>query len=142
MKIYFGFAVAGDRSGLEAARTIVRVLKELGHEVLTRHLIDDNAWEADRCISAQEVYHRDMAWLEESQMFIAEVSGSSFGLGFEAAYTLGSTQKRVVLLYRRDLEHRVSLLIRGNFHSNCTLAPYSDAIEAEALIREVLKSSN
>ena len=104
MTIYFGFTVAGDRSGLEVARTIVRVLKELGHEVLTRHLIDDNASEADRRISAQEVYHRDMAWLEESQMFIAEASGSSFGLGFEAGYTLGSTEKRVALLFRRDLE--------------------------------------
>jgi hypothetical protein len=70
-----------------------------------------------------------MAWLEESQMCIAEVSGSSFGLGFEAGYTLGSTEKRVVLLYRRDLEHRVSLLIRGNSHSNCTFAPYSDAVD-------------
>ena len=45
-----------------------------------------------------------MAWLEESQMFIAEASGSSFGLGFEAGYTLGSTEKRVALLFRRDLE--------------------------------------
>jgi len=66
--------------------------------------------------------------------------GSSFGLGFEAGFTLGSTEKRVVLLFQRDLERRVSLLIRENSHSNCTLAPYNDAIEAEALIREVLKT--
>jgi hypothetical protein len=69
MKIYFCFTFAGDRSGLEAASTIVRVLEELGHEMLKRCLIDDNAWEADRRSSAQEVYRRDMAWLEESQMF-------------------------------------------------------------------------
>lgn len=113
MKIYFGFTVAEERAGLEAAQRIAHLLEKLGHEVLTRHLVDDDAWKADRRISARDVYQRDMAWLQQCDIFIAEVSGSSFGLGFEAGYILGSTQKRVVLLYRRDLEGKLSLLIRG-----------------------------
>jgi hypothetical protein len=60
MKIYFGFTVAGDRSGIEAARKIVVLLERLGHEVLTRHLVKDDAWEADRRISAEDVYR---VWL-------------------------------------------------------------------------------
>jgi hypothetical protein len=139
MKIYFGFTVAGDRSGLEAARTIVRVLEELGHEVLTRHLIDDNAWEADRRVSAQEVYHGDIGLAGRKP----DVHCGSVGVVLRLRL-LGRLHARVdrkeSCLYRRDLEHRVSLVIRGNSHSNCTLAPYSDAIEAEALIREVLKT--
>ena len=47
MKIYFGFTVAGDRSSRVAARKIVALLEEMGHEVLTRHLVRDDAWEAD-----------------------------------------------------------------------------------------------
>jgi nucleoside 2-deoxyribosyltransferase len=139
MKIYFGFTVAGDRSGIEAARKIVMLLERLGHEVLTRHLVEDDAWEADRLISAQEVYRRDMAWLELCDLFIAEVSGSSFGLGFETGYLLGATNKKVVLLYRRDLEHRLSLLIKGNSHTNCTLKPYATIEEAESSITECLR---
>jgi hypothetical protein len=100
MKIYFRFTVAGNRSGLEAARKIVVVLERLGHEVLTRHLVEDDAWEADRRISAEDVYRRDMAWLEQCDLFIAEVSGSPFGLGFESGYLLGASNKRVILLYR------------------------------------------
>ncbi len=134
MKIYFGFTVAGDRSGLDTARRVVRLLEELGHEVLTRHLVDDNAWEADRRISAQDVYRRDMAWLEQCELFIAEVSGSSFGLGFETGYLLGATNKRVILLYRRELEGKVSLLISGNSHANCTLMPYATVEEVENFI--------
>jgi hypothetical protein len=134
MKIYFGFTVAGDRSTIETARGVVRLLEDLGHEVLTRHLVSDNAWEADRMISAQDVYQRDMAWLELCDIFIAEVSGSSFGLGFEAGYLLGATNKKVILLYRRDVEKKVSLLISGNTHSNCTLAPYATIAEAEELV--------
>ena len=69
MKIYFGFTVAGERSGLEAARRIVHLLEKLGHEVLTRHLVEDDAWEADRRISPRDVYQRDMAWLQAVRYF-------------------------------------------------------------------------
>jgi hypothetical protein len=129
MKIYFGFTVAGDRSSIDAARKVVHQLEEMGHEVLTRHLVSDNAWEADRSVSPQDVYRRDMAWLGQCEVFIAEVSGSSFGLGFETGYVLGATSKKVVLLYRRDVEQRVSLLITGNTHPNCTLMPYANVEE-------------
>ena len=139
MKIYFGFTVAGDRSAIDTARKVVRLLEDLGHEVLTRHLVDDNAWEADRRISAQDVYRRDMAWLEQCELFIAEVSGSSFGLGFETGYLLGATNKRVILLYRRELEQKVSLLISGNSHVNCTLMPYATMEEAEKFITGALR---
>ena len=97
MKIYFGFTVAGDRSTVETARKVVELLESMGHEVLTRHLLSDNAWEADRSISAQDVFRRDMSWLKQCDLFVAEVSGSSFGLGFETGYLLGSTNKTVIL---------------------------------------------
>ena len=42
MKIYFGFTVAGDRSSIDTARKVVQLLEESGHEVLTRHLVDEN----------------------------------------------------------------------------------------------------
>ena len=61
-----------------------------------------------------------MAWLQQCDVFIAEVSGSFFGLGFEAGWILGSTQERAVLLYRQDLGEKLSLLISGNSHINCT----------------------
>ncbi len=138
MKIYFGFTVAGDRSTIEIAMRIVQLLEELGHEVLTRHLVSDNAREADRMVGPQEVYRRDMAWLNECDLFIAEVSGSSFGLGFETGYLLGATTKKVILLYRVDLAKKVSLLITGNTHGNCTLVPYGGAEDVESFIRNNL----
>lgn len=73
MKIYFGFTVAGDRSSIDVARKIVAMLQEKGHEVLTEHLIHDNAWSQDRLIPAQQVYQRDMKWLEQWDLFLAEV---------------------------------------------------------------------
>src|SRR6266849_8298218 len=138
MKIYFGFTVAGDRSSVAVASKIVEILEQLGHEVLTGHLVRDDAWEADRRITAQEVFRRDMRWLEECDLFMAEVSGSSFGLGFETGYLLGATTKRVILFYQRDVEKRLSLMITGITHPNCTLAPYSNIDEMGLLIRNNL----
>jgi hypothetical protein len=33
--------------------------------VLTRHLASENAGDADRLISPQQVYRRDMTWLDQ-----------------------------------------------------------------------------
>jgi hypothetical protein len=135
MKIYFGFTVAGDRSSLETARSMVRCLEDLGHEVLTRHLVGDDARAADRLLGSQAVYQRDMAWLEQCDLFIADASGSSFGVGFEAGYLLGTTQKRVILLYNINLRDKISFFITGNTHPNCLLVPYSGLAEVEAFMK-------
>ena len=134
MKIYFGFTVAGDRSSITTAKAIVALLEAMGHVVLTKHLVEDDAWENDRLITAQQVYQRDLRWLTECDCLMAEVSGSSFGLGFETGYLLGATDKDAVLFYRRDVEKRISLLITGNAHPRCTLVPYSDVKEIEEFI--------
>lgn len=40
-------------------------LEEMGHEVLTWHLASENTEEAERLISPQQVYRRDMTWLDQ-----------------------------------------------------------------------------
>jgi 2'-deoxynucleoside 5'-phosphate N-hydrolase len=135
MKIYFGFTVAGDRSTVETARSMVQWLEDLGHEVLTRHLVNDDARAADRLLGPQAVYRRDMAWIEDCDLFIGEVSGSSFGIGFEAGYLLGATHKKVILLYDMNVKDKISFLITGNTHPNCTLVPYASLAEVEAFIK-------
>ncbi len=43
MKIYLGFTVAGNRSSIEAAKKLLKVLQSLGHEVLTSHVVSEDA---------------------------------------------------------------------------------------------------
>ena len=120
---------------MEAARKIVSILESMGHEVLTSHLLREDAWEADRRIPPEEVFARDMRWLAQCDILIAEVSGSSFGLGFKTGYLLGATPKKTILFYERAVERKISLLIVGNTHPNCILAPYSRLDELEELVR-------
>src|SRR5579872_3640737 len=138
MKIYFGFTVAGDRGSVETARRIVEWLEARGHEVLTRHLVRDDAREMDRRLTARAVYERDMTWLASCDIFIAEVSGSSFGMGYEAGLVLGGSEKRVVLLHREDAAGRISLLITGNGHPRCTVAAYASFEEVEPVLEAAL----
>jgi nucleoside 2-deoxyribosyltransferase len=138
MKIYFGFTVAGDRSTVDTARQIVQWLEDRGHQVLTRHLVRDDARALDRALTARDVYQRDMNWLAESDIFIAEVSGSSFGLGYEAGLVLGGSQKPAVLFHRHDAAARISLLITGNMHPRCTVVAYTSFHEIEPVLAAAL----
>jgi nucleoside 2-deoxyribosyltransferase len=114
MKVYLGFTVAGSRSSVQAAKKILGVLQSMGHQVLTSHLVREDAWDADRMVPPQEIFARDMKWLAQCDIFVAEVSGSSFGLGFETGYLLGATQKKTILFFERGAGERTSLLITGN----------------------------
>jgi nucleoside 2-deoxyribosyltransferase len=100
--------------------------------------VEEGAAQADRSLPPAAVFERDMAWLEECDIFIAEVSGSSFGIGYEAAYALTALDKPAVLFFRQELAGRISLLITGNTHPRCRLAPYRAVEDAlDALKREL-----
>jgi nucleoside 2-deoxyribosyltransferase len=116
MRVYLGCTVRGDRTTIDAARHIARRLEEAGHEILTTHLLADDVEGAERRLSSREVYARDVAWLESSDVLVAEASGSSYGVGFEVGYLLGRaphTGQRAVVFYRRDRSDTVSRLISG-----------------------------
>jgi len=42
----------------------------MGQVVLTRHLMQNGAWEADRLSTPQQVYQRDMRDVEEIKAFV------------------------------------------------------------------------
>jgi 2'-deoxynucleoside 5'-phosphate N-hydrolase len=109
----------------------------MGHVVLTSHLLDDNVDAAESALSERDVFERDMRWLSDADLLVAEASGSSYGVGFEVGYVLGRsnlTDQRVLLLYDRERRPRVSRLISGNVHPSCTTYAYESA---EDLLRFV-----
>jgi len=134
MRIYLACTVRGDRRGVRAGRVICERLQEHGHEVLTTHLLADDVEDAESRLSEEQVYRRDIEWLSRCDVLVAEASGSSYGVGFEAGYVLGraaSTGQRVVLLYDAAHRHAISRLIVGNCDAACTTFAYA-SIEALA----------
>src|SRR4029077_8373790 len=135
VRVYLACTVRGDRGAVAGLRSLVTALESAGHEILTKHLLDEHVETAESALTERQVYERDIEWLEACDVLIADASGSSFGGGFEVGYVLGRADRtgpRVVLLYREDRKDRISRLIVGNAHARCETIAYRDA---EDLIR-------
>lgn len=136
MKIFFAFPITGDRSSLENAKGIVEIIESLGHEVTTKIFFDkENMMNEEMHLSEQEKFDLDMKWLLESDMLIGEITRPSYGMGFEVGYVLGSTNKKVMLLYHRDGHGKITAMSNGNTHPNCTVFQYNTLDE----VREFLQ---
>jgi nucleoside 2-deoxyribosyltransferase len=137
VRIYLACTVRGDRGAIAAARAIAAALTSRGHQVVTGHLLDEDVNERESALSERAVFERDLAWLEESDVLVAEASGSSFGVGFEVGYVLGrsaATSQRVVLVYDRSRTATVSRLIVGATHARCAALGYDSPADAVAFV--------
>jgi len=136
MKVYFSCSLTGGRNDEAIYGALVDHLQSAGHEVLTAHLARPEVMRAERVVDPGEVYHRDIAWIEECRVLVAEVSTPSHGVGYEIAYALGRG-KPVLCLYRRDA--RISKMITGNDSPTLRLATYTTREEAVALVDDYLR---
>ena len=140
MNVYLACTVRGDRSALEATRAVAATISELGHTVLTAHLLRDDADRAEAALTERQVFERDLEWLARADVLVAEASGSSFGVGFELGYFLAKADdaRRALLLYDGARRDQVSRLIVGNAHPRCTTYAYKNAGELRQLMTDFL----
>jgi len=135
MKVYFSCSLTGGRNDEAVYGALVDHLQAIGHEVLTAHLARPEVMSAERVVDPGEVYHRDIAWIEECQALVAEVSTPSHGVGYEIAYAL-ERGKPVLCCYRRDA--RVSKMITGNDSPTLRVVAYASPDEALSLVDRFL----
>jgi nucleoside 2-deoxyribosyltransferase len=83
------------------------------------------------------VYARDVAWIKDCDLLLAEVSTPSHGVGYEIAFAL-SFGKRVLCLHRQGI--KVSKMILGNPHPQLTIRSYESAEQAVHLLNTYLAS--
>jgi nucleoside 2-deoxyribosyltransferase len=135
MKVYFSCSLTGGRNDEVIYGTLVDHLQAAGHEVLTAHLARPEVMRAERVVDPGEVYHRDISWIEQCQVLVAEVSTPSHGVGYEIAYAL-ERGKPVLCCFRRDV--RVSKMITGNDSPTLRVGTYTSPEEALALVDRFL----
>jgi nucleoside 2-deoxyribosyltransferase len=139
MRIYLAVTVRGNRETLAAARALAGRLERHGHEILTRHLLDDDVDSQEASLDERAVFDRDLGWLNACDALVAEASGSSFGVGFEVGYVLAraaQTGQRVYLLYDEAYRSRISRMIPGAAHPACTALGYRTAEDLTAFVDE------
>ncbi len=112
MKIYFCGSVRGGRQLAGVYAEMIGVLQNFGN-VLSEHLGDDRAIESgDRKLTDREIHDRDMGWISESDVLVAEVTVPSLGVGYEVGRAV-EMKKPVLCLFNPALGGHLSAMIAG-----------------------------
>ena len=112
--IYFSGAISGGRTDVPLYRKIVDALEKDGYRVLAGSVADeeitDHGDDFDPCL----VFTRDIGWLEQANVLVAEVSTPSTGVGYEIATARYRYHMPVICLYRPAYTKRCSAMVSGD----------------------------
>ncbi|MEX0787216.1 MAG: nucleoside 2-deoxyribosyltransferase [Anaerolineales bacterium] len=136
MNVYFSCSLTGGRLDQVIYGQIVDHLVALGHTVPTAHLASPDIMNLERTEDPHEIYERDMAWIRECDVLIAEVSTPSHGVGYEVAFAL-SLKKPVLCCYRDGAA--VSKMITGNDSPGMVVRAYRSESDALTVVDEFLE---
>ena len=136
MNVYFSCSITGGRAEEKTYQAIVKSMLLAGHIVPTAHLSETNVIEVEKVVDPHEIFARDMKWLEECDMVVAEVTSPSHGVGYEIAYAL--TLNKPVLCVSKAGK-KVSMIISGNDHKKLAKQTYQNDEEAVAIVNAFLE---
>lgn len=112
IKVYFCGSIRGGRQLALTYANIIKMLKGHGN-VLSEHLGDDKAIQAkDRILTDRAIHNRDMKWIVESDLLVAEVTIPSLGVGYEIGRAV-ELKKPVLCLFNTGSEQVLSAMIAG-----------------------------
>lgn len=112
MNIYFAGSIRGGTDDFDIYVTLIDELKKYG-DVFTEHIGREGLADLREELTPKDIYERDMAWLKNADLVIAEVTQPSLGVGYEVA-TAEALGKRILCLYRPLPDRHVSAIIAGN----------------------------
>ena len=112
MKIYFAGSIRGGRDDMQLYLQIIDLLSNFG-KVLTEHIGDQTlSVLGEDGPTDGYIYKRDMEWLNEADVVVAEVTTPSLGVGYELGKAEG--KKPLLCIFRKQEGRRVSAMISGN----------------------------
>ena len=113
MKIYFAGSIRGGREDQRLYLQIINYLKKY-NEVLTEHIGDESINDlGEKGNKDTYIYKRDMEWLKQCDLVIAEVTTPSLGVGYEIGRAI-QFNKKVLCLYRYIENKKLSAMLAGN----------------------------
>ncbi|MBP8974380.1 MAG: nucleoside 2-deoxyribosyltransferase [Anaerolineae bacterium] len=136
MNVYFCGSIRGGRSLQPVYAALVNHLEQNGHTVPTAHVAAPDVLSDERRYSLDEVYQRDVGWLEACDAVVAEVTVPSLGVGYEIAYALHKAGRPVLCLCQAGTP--LSAMIEGNGDPNLRLVFYHDVTQALAAVDQFL----
>lgn len=134
-KIYFCGSIRGGRELASTYETLIKQLQVHGR-VLTEHLGDDNEIQSrDRVLSDRAIHDRDLKWIRESDVVVAEVTVPSLGVGYEIGRAI-EMGKPVLCLFNTGTKSVLSAMIAGS--PGVAMHDYSDPVELRDLLKDFI----
>lgn len=135
MKIYFAGSIRGGRDDQGKYSKIIQHLKQYG-DILTEH-VGDEAIDAlgEKNLASKFIFQRDIKWMKEADVVIAEVSTPSLGVGYELRLA-EELNKRILCLFREKNGISLSAMISGN--NNFVVQHYNTTEESISFIDKFL----
>lgn len=112
MDIYFTGSIRGGREHVKWYAEIVKLLKNYG-KVLTEHVADVGLSENGENLPIDHIFERDIKWIKECDVLVADVTTPSVGVGYEIARA-ELLNKPVLCLFYEDSGKRLSGMVEGN----------------------------
>ncbi len=138
MIIYCAGAIKGDTKYQKYLQEIIEYLTSLGHTSLSE--LNEN-FSTNIPLTDKEIFKRDIKWLEQSKLVVAEISGPSLGVGFEISYSLYELKIPVLAVYNKKIES-VSAMITGCTSKLLSIKGYEDSDELKKIISEFIKHNS
>ena len=114
LTIYFSGAISGGRGDVEHYREIVTALEAAGHRVLAGMVTAAHVSADGETIAPAAIFDRDLRWIGEADVLVAEVSMPSNGVGYEIAAARYRFAIPVICLWRPAFTARCSAMIAGD----------------------------
>lgn len=133
-KTYFAGSIRGGREDVELYQQIIQMLQRYA-TVLTEHIGNDSLDSfGESQLDDIQIHNRDMNWLLESDMIVAEVTTPSLGVGYEIGRAI-ENNKKVICLYRKQKGKRLSAMISGC--EKVEVIEYENVKELEEKLKEI-----
>ena len=134
IKFYFAGAIRGGREKLDIYEKINNLLRNYG-SILDEHVANRNVNELEKDYTQEQIYSRDISWIKECDIVVAETSVPSLGVGYELAYA-ENLGKKIICIY--DENTNLSAMIKGNKYFE--LIEYNNSSDLLLKLKEILYS--
>ena len=136
MIVYCAGAIKGDTTYQNNYIEMIRFIESMNHSALAEL---NGKFKFSIPLSDNQLYTRDVKWIEGSVLMIAEISGPSLGVGFEIAYALFQKKIPVLALASSEVE-KISAMITGCNSELLTVKRYQNIEDMQNIISDYFKN--
>ena len=136
MKVFFSGSIRGGRQLLPTYEHIINFIKSQGHAVLSEHVGKRNLEKVEEKMSEEEIFEKDVGWIEESDCVVADVTVASVGVGYEVCHAL-AVGKPVLCVYEKGA--KASAMVLGNTSELISVRAYSGLDGVVGIVGEFIR---